>query len=61
MVFVDQVVAVEHVEAIPRAVAREYLHAFILVEPDDILKSGLLVRKNLLAFAFCAADDLKVL
>lgn len=61
MVFVNQIVAVEHVKAVPRAVAGEDSNALALVEPDDVFEGGLLIWQDSVALAFCAADDLKVL
>jgi hypothetical protein len=46
VVFVDQVVAVEHVETIPWTIAGENLNLFVLVQPNDIFQCGLLVGKN---------------
>jgi hypothetical protein len=46
VVFVDQVVAVEHVETIPWTIAGENFNLFVLVQPNDIFQCSLLIRKD---------------
>ncbi|TLD12853.1 uncharacterized protein PgNI_02843 [Pyricularia grisea] len=46
VVLVDQVVAVEHVDAVPGGVVSLDEHLFVLAQPDDVLETGGLVGQD---------------
>lgn len=59
MVFVDEVVAVKHVDTVPRSISRDNLNLFILAEEHNVFQGFLLVREYA-SFSSCAGDDLEI-
>jgi hypothetical protein len=60
VVLVDQIVAVEHVEAVPWCVASDNVDLFVGVQPDNILECNLFIRQDTTTRAASACDDLEV-
>jgi hypothetical protein len=55
----DQVMAVEHVDSVPRRVSCDDSHFFVRAYPDDVFQSNCFVRLNPAA-ATCSRDDLEI-
>lgn len=55
----DEIVAMEHVHAIPRCVPRNNLHSFVWTQPYDVLKCDSFIRLDAPS-AISTRDDLEI-